>query len=74
MKFSGVDKVSVIVGGVWTLPSLAEVYNKIKKIRGNGFTILLEEQNDRKGFPTADRSHVNLYGKTVLESSSPHRL
>lgn len=48
-----------------------EVYSKIRRIRENGSTVLLVEQNARKALRTADRGYVYSEGKIVLQDKGP---
>jgi branched-chain amino acid transport system ATP-binding protein len=53
---------------------VAEFFRIIKRLREEGITILLVEQNVRQSLEIADRGYVLESGRIVLEGDSPDLL
>lgn len=82
---SGGEQQMVAIGrGLMSLPSLImfdepslglapilvrEIFNVIRKIRGEGVTVLIVEQNVKQTLAVADRAYVLETGKIVLEGT-----
>ncbi|MBA4373285.1 MAG: branched-chain amino acid ABC transporter ATP-binding protein [Thermodesulfovibrio sp.] len=82
---SGGEQQMVAIGrGLMSLPSLImfdepslglapilvrEIFNVIKKIRGEGVTVMIVEQNVKQTLAVADRAYVLETGKIVLEGT-----
>ncbi|MHB8880974.1 MAG: ABC transporter ATP-binding protein [Thermodesulfovibrionales bacterium] len=82
---SGGEQQMVAIGrGLMSLPSLImfdepslglapilvrEIFNVIKKIRGEGVTVMIVEQNVKQTLAISDRAYVLETGKVVMEGS-----